>query len=190
MEPVNLGTFSVGDQIPEVTGALGPGEVDVYIITFSESVVLSGTLQSIYGDPDITIKNLHGNPVFIGDNIGDEDINQEQLSAGPYGIEITSGSALESYSMVLSIQGVTVPGTCADPLIINEGELLFGNTDTLDPGHILPGCIGKTSFTNVYMFIPTITGHYEIFLSDPDFDSVLYLVDGMSCYSPEPIEMP
>ncbi|HTM19963.1 MAG TPA: hypothetical protein VL172_05635 [Kofleriaceae bacterium] len=82
----DLGSFAAGDTIDPVVNDTGltAGASEYYTITFTDPVVLSGSLAvTSAGDADLYWWEA-GNPVFTSAETGDETITDQTLAAGTY----------------------------------------------------------------------------------------------------------
>jgi cysteine-rich repeat protein len=98
-----IGTFAAGAAIPDTTGGpLAMDEWDTYVITFTEDVLLDGTLTSDAGDPDYYFYNADETVFLYHAAVGPEDWTGDIVPAGTYMIDIVAYDAVGTYTLTLA----------------------------------------------------------------------------------------
>ncbi len=107
--PPDIGTFAAGDTIPETDGGpLAARVYDHYTITFTEDVLLSGSLSgNTTGDVNLAIYDADHRAV-VSYGSGPETVTDALLTAGTYVVQIQTRSAtfgggdVNAYALTLS----------------------------------------------------------------------------------------
>ncbi len=107
----DIGTFAAAAAIGDTTGGpLVAGNGDVYSITFSTAVALTGTLVADTGDIDLYVTDVSG-PVFTSFAIGNESFSQT-LPAGTYlfrAFAYAAGDPVDVANYTLAMSTAVVP---------------------------------------------------------------------------------
>ncbi len=126
--PVDLGTFAAAEAIPDTveTVALAQNDSFFYSITFSEDVVIEGTLDGAAGeDIDIGFFNDAGELMFDAATSGGEVFSDQLLVAGTYTIEVVAFEEVAATGWTLAMSTVAGP-VCGDG-IVGIGEACDDN---------------------------------------------------------------
>jgi hypothetical protein len=98
-----IGTFAAGAAIPAQTGGpLAAGASDQFLITFSENVLLSGSIVATSGDPDFYLYQGGTMVVRHWAEGTSETWTGDAVAAGTYLIRMNAYSAVPSYTMTLT----------------------------------------------------------------------------------------
>jgi cysteine-rich repeat protein len=169
----SLGSYAAGDTINPVVDAtpVADGSSDFYLITFTERVVLGGTLVAGgTGDYDFILSDEDG-PLVVSAVDGDEAWEGEFVPAGTYLIEIDlfGGEASDlGYTLTLDIAssrhgaGATVAET-GGPLAADASDFI---TYTFTEDVLVTGTLTGTVTPDVDFYINgetgTFTGSFEV----------------------------
>lgn len=125
--PLDLGTYAATETIPDTTStaALEQDGTFFYRITFTDNVLISGTLDAAGGgDIDIAFFDAQENLIFSGETTGGEAWTDELLVAGTYTILLLGFDAIPSgWTLVMS----TVAGPVCGDGIVGIGEACDDN---------------------------------------------------------------
>lgn len=125
--PTDLGTYAAAETIPDTTEtiALAADEVHFYRITFTDDVLISGTLDAAGGeDIDIGFFDLQENLLFSSESVGGEVWTDELLPAGTYTILLLAFEAVPAgWTLTMS----TIAGPVCGDGIVGVGEACDDN---------------------------------------------------------------
>jgi cysteine-rich repeat protein len=156
--PIDLGTYAAAETIPETTSsvALEQDGTFFYRITFTENVLISGTLHATGGeDIDLGFFDAQENLVFSAGTGGGEVWVDELLAAGTYTIlllgfdAIPNGWTLNMSTIAGPICGDGIVGVgeeCDDNMVDNDGctactvDLGFVCDNTNNPSVCVDAC--------------------------------------------------
>ncbi len=125
--PMDLGTYAAAEVIPVTTEtiSLDAQGTHFYRITFTEDVLISGTLIAAGGeDIDIGFFDLQENLLFSSESSGGEDWTDELLPAGTYTIALLAFEAIPA-GWILTMSTIAGP-VCGDG-IVGVGEACDDN---------------------------------------------------------------
>lgn len=156
--PTDLGIFAAAEMIPDTvsTEVLANGDSFFYTITFSEDVVISGTLDAPGGeDLDIEFFDDTAASVFRSATTSGEAFADQLLVAGTYTIEVNAAAAIPAgWTLVMSTVAGPVCGdgivgigeACDDNMVDNDGctacvvDVGYSCDNTNDPSVCTPTC--------------------------------------------------
>jgi|GEM_PF-6309503 len=182
----SIGSFAAGDPIADVanTANLPAGYADIFQITFTEDVALSGTLTVPgAGDPDFRLYDSGFNLVISAANVGPEAFS-DVVPAGTYLVVVSiyggDADADQGYVLSMSTKTVADAGTIGDgdSLLFSGGPVAAGTSDfytvTTSEDVLLTFDLssddGATSDMDLYVYSAT-TGEFITFVAD-DFDEL------------------
>jgi cysteine-rich repeat protein len=132
----SIGSFAVGDTIPDTTGGALIGRIfDHYTVTFTEDVLVSGTLGgNTTGEVGIRLYDATGLPLatFVA---GDETFTDVPVSAGTYVVQILTATAalgggdVDGYTLTMT---TSPPPVCGNSVLESGEACDDGDTDTGD----------------------------------------------------------
>ncbi len=176
------GTFAGGAAIPDSTGALTAGASTFFTITFSDDVLLTGTLTADTGDADVELVGSNGRLFTRYNATGSETIDGFGLAAGTYYLRVSSKLAAGdigtfTLSLATTALGATDLGTVAAGGTVADqtGSLLAGASDwykiTFSTDVSLSGTLGgnATGETGVFIYSATHVGVVEFDFGDEAF---------------------
>ncbi len=126
--PFDLGTFAAAEAIPDTVeaGPLGAEAPFFYSITFSEDVVITGTLTAVNAeDLDIGFFNDANELLFVRETASGVEFTDEVLVAGTYTILVLAADAPIANGWTLAMSTVAGP-VCGDG-IVGIGEACDDN---------------------------------------------------------------
>lgn len=103
----SIGTFAPGDAIADTSIATAENECEQRLITFSDTVVLDGSVTGTTGDPDLYIFSETATFVREEDFGPSESVNNVIIPAGTYLVIVCGYDADDTYTLSLSTAGLT-----------------------------------------------------------------------------------
>ncbi len=167
----SLGSFGAGDTIPSLTRpAITSDELrEFYTITFTETVVLSGSLAAGgAGDYDFYLLNTERDFVQAAD-LGDESWSGRFIPAGDYLVEV------EVFEKEESDTGFTLNLSTQAPQSIGAGAAISENGDFIEEDSSV---FFTYTFSEDVLVAGTLTG-----TEDSDLDMYMSGIDGVATAS-------